>query len=241
MTLAFRWFESNYPSQNKKTTLAVVFLFWLINGRTRKAGPEKALNGLFPAVAFPQKSESNGRQDQNIFSQQNLNCGQIPRHTPSEAFQKSFPFKKYLQSHRCNSTLDRFGLTKAFLREEGGTRQGFPEANEMSFGGSLRSVTEGACATLKSDETLLQRALPQSPTAPAPSRREPLRESLPKYLKCLQSCAIIKPRKAVAWMPDQMICPFCGVDALLPDNKIHLSTNLLADMCQVCFNEPYHT
>ena len=30
----------------------------------------------------------------------------------------------------------------------GGTRQGFPEANEMSFGGSLRSVTEGARATL---------------------------------------------------------------------------------------------
>ena len=37
---------------------------------------------------------------------------------------------------------------KAFLREEGGTRQGFPEANEMSFGGSLRSVTEGARVTL---------------------------------------------------------------------------------------------
>ena len=36
----------------------------------------------------------------------------------------------------------------AFLREEGGTRQGFPEAIEMSFGGSLRSVTEGAHATL---------------------------------------------------------------------------------------------
>ena len=42
-------------------------------------------------------------------------------------------------------------------------------------------------------------------------------------------------------MPDKMICPFCGVDALLPDNKVHLSTNLLADMYQVCFNEPYHT
>ena len=27
--------------------------------RTRKAGSEKALNGLFPAVTFPQKSESN--------------------------------------------------------------------------------------------------------------------------------------------------------------------------------------
>ena len=37
---------------------------------------------------------------------------------------------------------------KAFLREEGGTRQGFPEASELSFGGSLRSVTEGARATL---------------------------------------------------------------------------------------------
>ena len=30
----------------------------------------------------------------------------------------------------------------------GGTRQGFPEANEMSFWGSLRGVTEGARATL---------------------------------------------------------------------------------------------
>ena len=40
---------------------------------------------------------------------------------------------------------------KAFLREEGGTRQGFPEANEMSFGGSLRSVTEGARVTLNLD------------------------------------------------------------------------------------------
>ena len=35
------------------------------------------------------------------------------RHTPSEAFQKSFPFKNYLQSHRCNGILDRFGLVKA--------------------------------------------------------------------------------------------------------------------------------
>ena len=30
------------------------------------------------------------------------------RHTPSESFQKTFPFKKYLQSHRCNGILDRF-------------------------------------------------------------------------------------------------------------------------------------
>ena len=64
-------------------------------------------------------------------------------------FHSSFP-------HRTKPT-DRFEPTKAFLREEGGTR----------------SVTEGACATLKFDETLPQRALPQSPAAPAPSRREP--------------------------------------------------------------------
>ena len=63
-------------------------------------------------------------------------------------------FKKYLQSHRCNGILDRFGLTKASLREGG-------------------------------------RALPQSPAAPAPSRREPLRESLAKQLKCLQNCDIM--------------------------------------------------
>ena len=34
------------------------------------------------------------------------------RHTPSEAFQKSFPFKNYLQNHGCNGILDRFGLSK---------------------------------------------------------------------------------------------------------------------------------
>ena len=88
----------------------------------------------------------------------------------------------------------RFEPAKAFLREEGGTRQGFPKANEKSFGGSLRSVTEGACATFKSDETLRQRALPQSPAAPAPSRREPI---YAKRFKCIQSCGIIKTRKVV--------------------------------------------
>ena len=54
------------------------------------------------------------------------------RHTPSKSFQKTFPFKNYLQSHRCNGILDGFGLAKAFLWEEGGTR----------------SVTEGACVPL---------------------------------------------------------------------------------------------
>ena len=34
------------------------------------------------------------------------------------------PFKIYLQKHRCNGILDRFELTKAFLREEGGPRSG---------------------------------------------------------------------------------------------------------------------
>ena len=34
------------------------------------------------------------------------------RHTHSEAFQKSFPFKNYLQSHRCKGILDRFGIAK---------------------------------------------------------------------------------------------------------------------------------
>lgn len=32
------------------------------------------------------------------------------RHTLSEVFQKSFPFKIYLQSHRCKGILDRFEL-----------------------------------------------------------------------------------------------------------------------------------
>ena len=34
------------------------------------------------------------------------------RHTPPEAFQKFFPFKNYLQIHRCKGILGRFGLTK---------------------------------------------------------------------------------------------------------------------------------
>ena len=72
-------------------------LFWLIDGRTRKAGPEKALNGLFPAVAFPQKSESNERRDLKFF--------------------------KILQMHFGHfGFVDRFEPAKAFLREEGGTR-----------------------------------------------------------------------------------------------------------------------
>ena len=37
------------------------------------------------------------------------------RHTLSEAFQKSFPFKIYLQSHKCKEVLDRFELTKSLL------------------------------------------------------------------------------------------------------------------------------
>ena len=69
-------------------------LFWLIDGRTRKAGPEKALNGLFPAVAFPQKSESNERRNLKFF--------------------------KILQMHFEHfGFVDRFEPAKAFHREEG--------------------------------------------------------------------------------------------------------------------------
>ena len=66
----------------------------------------------------------------------------------------------------------------AFLREEGGTRQGFPEANEMSFGGSLRCVTEGDRATL-SFRKFHCIALSLSRFATAHSRREPFVKSLP--------------------------------------------------------------
>ena len=68
----------------------------------------------------------------------------------SEVFQNfvdAFPRGALLAHHF--GSVDRFEPAKAFLREEGGTRQGFPEANEMSFGGSLRSVTEGARVTVK--------------------------------------------------------------------------------------------
>ena len=37
------------------------------------------------------------------------------RHTPFDAFPKSFPFKIYLQSHRCNGILDRFELSNVLL------------------------------------------------------------------------------------------------------------------------------
>ena len=45
-------------------------------------------------------------------------------------------------------------------------------------------VVEGACATLKSDETLLQRALPRSPAAPAfgPGRKHALLPALAKNM-----------------------------------------------------------
>ena len=38
-------------------------------------------------------------------------CVRIIFGVDSETFQKSFPFKIYLQSHRCNGILDRFELT----------------------------------------------------------------------------------------------------------------------------------
>ena len=37
-------------------------------------------------------------------------CTDSNRHTLSEAFRKSSPFKIYLQSHRCKGVLDRFEL-----------------------------------------------------------------------------------------------------------------------------------
>ena len=36
-------------------------------------------------------------------------------------------------------------------------------------------------------------------------------------------------------MFDKMICPFCGVDAILPDSKVDLSEALLEDMYKVWF------
>ena len=42
------------------------------------------------------------------------------RHTPFDAFPKSFPLKIYLQSHRCNGILDIFELPHSVLcREQG--------------------------------------------------------------------------------------------------------------------------
>ncbi len=35
---------------------------------------------------------------------------------------------------------------------------------------------------------------------------------------------------------ETVICPFCGVDSILPDNKVDLSTELLEDMYKVWFN-----
>ncbi len=41
-------------------------------------------------------------------------------HTPSDAFQKSFSFKIYLQSRRCKGILDRFELPHSVLCQEQG-------------------------------------------------------------------------------------------------------------------------
>ena len=54
-------------------------------------------------------------------------------------------------------------------------------------------------------------------------------------LICLQKCGIIKPRKAVNLMLNKIVCPFCGVDSVLPDNKVELSTDLLEDMHKIWF------
>ena len=77
-------------------------------------------------------------------------------------------------------------LFNAFLREEGGTRQRFPEANEMSFGGSLRSVTEGACATLTFSLALLQLLFPSYALSLSRLRRQlPPGGSLSQNTSCL--------------------------------------------------------
>jgi len=93
------------------------------------------------------------------------------------------------------------GTKIAFLREEGGRRQGFPEANEMSFGGSLRSVTEGARATLNL-YGLYRNALPSPDFVGSSLPEGALDLCVPKvYLLFLTSTAFVDtkseaPRKA---------------------------------------------
>ena len=71
----------------------------------------------------------------------------------------------------------------AFLREEGGTRQGFPEANEMSFGGSLRCVTEGDRATLGFRKFhFIALSLSRFATAFGPGRKHGLLPALAKNM-----------------------------------------------------------
>ena len=36
-------------------------------------------------------------------------------------------------------------------------------------------------------------------------------------------------------MLNKIVCPFCGVDSVLPDNKVELSTDLLEDMHKIWF------
>ncbi len=36
---------------------------------------------------------------------------------------------------------------------------------------------------------------------------------------------------------ETVICPFCGVDSILPDNKVNLSTELLEDIYKVWFDQ----
>ena len=72
-------------------------------------------------------------------------------------------------------------LFNAFLREEGGTR--------MRDGRSLRDPHFFACFITTAFPKL--RTLPQSPTATAPSRREPFtKHILPLFLVCFSSPAI---------------------------------------------------
>ena len=96
---------------------------------------------------------------QHHFFSQKQGCGQIrtATHLPK-------PFKNPCHSKIIYKAIDATAFwTDLNQRKPSSGRKGDHE------------VVEGACATLKSDETLLQRALLQSPAAPAPSRREPLR------------------------------------------------------------------
>ena len=145
MTLAFRWFESNYPSQKKASRKTCFFQLY------SPAASSIAHNCIVYAVIFGLRRvvfarslcercellegeyniteavrlQYHCRLRQYHADKVGISLKTFPtelkfwtdsnRHTPSEAFQKTFPFTICLQSHRCNGSLDRFELTNRFM------------------------------------------------------------------------------------------------------------------------------
>jgi hypothetical protein len=69
-----------------------------------------------------------------------------------------------------------------------------------------------------------------------------------KYAGCYHCCNIFPAHNVKEWVrsyrrkdeiPDCALCPICGIDAVLPDNKVLLTEEFLKEMCDYWFDYDY--